>query len=126
MRNDYWQHWRARNSGSSRRKPLLIYGARSVSKERNVSKPPNDRDAVFHPEFREDLRYWVETNRKTALRAFDLIEAILRDPFSGIGKPELLKYLAPNLWSRRLTQEHRIVYLVNEARIDFLQARYHY
>lgn len=84
------------------------------------------RDAAFHPEFIEDLRHWVETDRKTALRAFDIIKAILRDPFSGIGKPEPLKYVAPGVWSRRLTQEHRIVYLVREKRIDFLQARYHY
>jgi toxin YoeB len=84
------------------------------------------RAAVFHPEFREDLRYWVETDRKVALRAFELIEAILRNPSSGIGKPEPLKYLAPGAWSRRLTQEHRIVYLVSHDRIDFLQARYHY
>jgi toxin YoeB len=82
--------------------------------------------AVFQPEFIEDLRYWVETDRKLALRAFDLIEAILRDPFNGIGKPEQLKYLTPGSWSRRLTQEHRIVYLVRDDRIDFLQARYHY
>ena len=84
------------------------------------------RDAVFHPEFREDLRYWVETDRKVALRALGLIEAILRDPFAGVGKPEPLKYLATGAWSRRLTQEHRIVYLVSDDRIDFLQARYHY
>jgi toxin YoeB len=84
------------------------------------------RETVFHPEFREDLRYWVETDRKVALRAFDLIEAIVRDPYQGIGKPEPLKYLAPGVWSRRLTQEHRIVYLVSRDRIDFLQARYHY
>lgn len=84
------------------------------------------RDAVFHPEFREDLRYWVETDRKIALRAFVLIEDVMRDPFTGIGKPEPLKYLAPNTWSRRLTEEHRIVYLVSQTRIDFLQARYHY
>lgn len=84
------------------------------------------RVAVFQPEFREDLRYWVETDRKLALRAFDLIEAVMRDPFSGIGKPEPLKYLASGAWSRRLTQEHRIVYLVRDDRIDFLQARYHY
>jgi toxin YoeB len=81
---------------------------------------------VFHSEFREDLRYWIETERKVALRAFALIEAILRDPFTGIGKPEPLKYLAAGAWSRRLTQEHRIVYLVSADRIDFLQARYHY
>jgi toxin YoeB len=84
------------------------------------------RDAVFHPEFREDLRYWVETERKIALRTLDLVEAIMRDPFHGIGKPEPLKYLMAGAWSRRLTQEHRIVYLVSETRIDFLQARYHY
>lgn len=82
--------------------------------------------AVFQQEFIEDLRYWVETDRKLAVRAFDLIEAILRDPFEGIGKPEPLKYLTPGAWSRRLTQEHRMVYLVREDQIDFLQARYHY
>ena len=85
-----------------------------------------ERAAVFQPEFIEDLRFWVETDRKLALRAFDLIEAILRDPFEGIGKPEPLKYLTPGAWSRRLTQEHRIVYLVRDDQIDFLQARYHY
>ena len=84
------------------------------------------REAVFQPEFREDLRHWVETDRKVALRAFDLIEAVMRDPFSGIGKPEPLKFLASGAWSRRLTQEHRLVYLVRDDRIDFLQARYHY
>jgi toxin YoeB len=84
------------------------------------------RDAVFHPEFREDLSYWVRVDRTVAVRALDLIEAIMRDPFMGIGKPEPLKYLAPGTWSRRLTQEHRIVYMVSEGRIDFLQARYHY
>ena len=68
----------------------------------------------------------METDRKLALRAFDLIEAIMRDPFSGIGKSEPLKYLVPGAWSRRLSQEHRIVYLVRDDRIDFLQARYHY
>ena len=84
------------------------------------------RSAVFQPEFIEDLRFWVETDRKLALRAFDLIDAILRDPFTGIGKPEPLKYLTPGAWSRRLTQEHRIVYLVRAEQVDFLQARYHY
>jgi toxin YoeB len=84
------------------------------------------REAVFHPEFREDLRYWVDADRKLAMRCLDLVEAILRDPFTGIGKPEPLRYLAPNTWSRRLSQEHRIVYLVSRDRIDFLQARYHY
>ena len=84
------------------------------------------RAAVFHPEFREDLRHWVETDRKIALRALTLIEDVLREPFTGIGKPEPLRHLGAGVWSRRLTQEHRVVYLVRQDRIDFLQARYHY
>ena len=84
------------------------------------------REAFFQQTFIEDLQYWVQTDRKTALRAFKIIEDILRDPFKGIGKPEPLKHLGAGMWSRRLTQEHRIVYLVRETRIDFLQARYHY
>ena len=90
------------------------------------SEKNKKREAVFHPEFRDDLRFWAENNRKTLLRAFDLIEAIIREPFTGIGKSETLKYLASGAWSRRLTQEHRIVCLISETRIDFLQARYHY
>ena len=84
------------------------------------------REAVFHPEFLEDSEHWVKTDRKTALRLLDLVEAILRDPLAGIGKPEPLKHLSTGAWSRRLTQEHRVVYLVQDRRIDFLQARYHY
>lgn len=84
------------------------------------------RDAVFGPKFLEDLTYWVDVDRKVALRLLKLVEAIVRDPFAGIGKPEPLKYLGAGTWSRRLTQEHRIVYLVSENRIDFIQARYHY
>ena len=84
------------------------------------------REAVFQPEFREDLRYWVETDRRTALRVFKLIEAIIRDPFQGIGKPESLKFLGSGVWSRRITQEHRLVYIVGYKRIDFVQGRYHY
>ena len=94
--------------------------------QQSREKEPVARAAVFQPEFREDLRYWVETDRKVALRAFALIEAILRDPFVGVGKPEPLRYLGAGVWSRRLTQEHRIVYVVKGERIDFLQARYHY
>ncbi len=85
-----------------------------------------NREAVFQPEFREDLRYWVEHDRRIALKAFEIIDAVLRDPFKGVGKPEPLKYLATGAWSRRLTREHRIVYLVSDDRIDFLQARHHY
>jgi len=94
--------------------------------KKDKDKIQKRRDAVFHPEFLEDLRFWVETDRKVALRAIDLIDAIIKDPFTGMGKPEPLKYLLAGSWSRRLTQEHRIVYMVSNDRIDFLQARYHY
>ena len=85
-----------------------------------------ERDAVFHREFLEDLRFWVKTDRNVALRILELVEATLRDPFQGIGKPEALQYVLAGCWSRRITQEHRLVYRVGETRVDFLQARYHY
>lgn len=85
-----------------------------------------EREAVFHTEFRQDLRHRITTDRKVALRIIELIEAVLRDPFDGIGKPEPLKYVLAGCWSRRITQEHRLVYRVSKRRVDFLQARYHY
>ena len=84
------------------------------------------RDAVLDPDFRADLRWWVQTDRRVALRVLDLVEAVVRDPFDGIGKPEPVKHFGTDVWSRRLTQEHRIVYRIAADRIDFLQARYHY
>jgi toxin YoeB len=83
------------------------------------------REAVLDPDFLDDLRWWVRTDRKLALRVLDLVEAILREPFVGIGMPEPLKHVE-HTWSRRINQEHRILYRVSADRIDFLQARYHY
>ena len=74
----------------------------------------------------DDLRFWVDTNRKVALRILDLMEAVLRDPFTGLGKPEHLKHLGGNVWSRRITEADRLVYEVFKERVEFLQARYHY
>jgi toxin YoeB len=85
-----------------------------------------DRVAVISSKFQEDLRHWIETDRKTALRVLDLIAAILADPYAGIGKPEPLKFALAGFWSRRVTQEHRLVYRVIRARVEFHQARYHY
>jgi toxin YoeB len=76
----------------------------------------------FSPQFREDLK----TDSRLWERLWDLIESVVQDPFSGIGKPEPLKYLGSNLWSRRINLEHRLVYQVEHNRILFLQARYHY
>lgn len=81
---------------------------------------------MLQDEYLEDLRYWVDTNRKTALRVLDLMEATLRDPFGGIGKPEHLKHFGGNVWSRRINEADRLVYEVFSDRIEFLQARYHY
>ena len=90
------------------------------------AKPSAEPNAVFYREFLDDLRFWVKTDHGVALRLLDLVEATLRDPFQGIGKPEPLKYVLAGCWSRRITQEHRMVYRVGGSRIDFLQARYHY
>ncbi len=90
------------------------------------TKGIKQRLSIFRTEFREDLAYWVNFDRKTALRIFDIVEAIMRDPFTGIGKPEPLRYLGSGVWSRRITQEHRIVYVVSDDKIDFVQCRYHY
>ena len=91
-----------------------------------LAKRRAERAAVFHQEFREDVHYWVKTDRSTAIRVLDLAEAVVLDPFEGIGKPEPLRHVLAGCWSRRITQEHRLVYRVTDERIDFLQARYHY
>ncbi len=90
------------------------------------NKTSKKRLTIFHSEFREDLAYWVKIDRKVALKVLDLVEAIIKNPFEGIGKPEPLRYLGSGVWSRRITQEHRIVYVVNNEKIDFVQCRYHY
>jgi toxin YoeB len=86
----------------------------------------SQRAAVFDLEFRKDLAYWIDADRKVALRTLALVEAALTDPFQGIGKPEPLRFELAGCWSRRITQEHRLVYAVSEDRIHFLQARLHY
>lgn len=92
---------------------------------KNQSEKPK-RDVVMSDAFRDDLRYWAEQDRKLLLRLLDMMEAIVRDPFTGIGKPEPLKYEIAGSWSRRLDKKNRVVYRVHDDRIEFLQARYHY
>jgi toxin YoeB len=102
------------------------------------SKKPNQSDneslqpvigfvPLFSPEFKADLRWWYRYEPKKADRIMDLLADILNgDPFTGIGKPEPLKYIAPNTWSRRIDLEHRLLYQIDANRIIFLQARFHY
>ena len=78
------------------------------------------------PEALDDLAHWVRTEPRIAARAIDLIEAALRDPFGGIGKPEPLKFRSDKVWSRRITREHRLVYRATDTEIIVLACRFHY
>ena len=73
-----------------------------------------------------DYLYWQTTGRKMLKRVNQLLRDVLRDPFEGIGKLEPLKYGADGAWSRRITQEHRLVYMLADGDLVILQARYHY
>ena len=84
------------------------------------------RKVIFNKRFREDLRWWYRQDKAKAEKILNLIESATEDPFRGLGKPEPLKHIASNVWSRRITAEHRLVYRVADKFIDFLQARYHY
>lgn len=117
---------------------MRFVGSLGLPKKQSRQKSPSEnsqqkqhqekvkRAAVFQAEFREDLAYWIKEDTRIAEKILDLVEEVLKDPFKGKGKPEALKHLDPNTWSRRLTLEHRLVYLVSHNKIDFLQARYHY
>lgn len=87
---------------------------------------PEPRVCILQKQFREDLQDWIKQDRKIAVKVIDMMYDVLRDPFTGKGKPEPLKHLPGNLWSRRITQEDRLVYRVYENKVDFLQAKYHY
>ena len=80
----------------------------------------------FDPSGFEDLAWWMENNRATALRVIRLIRELQRDPFSGTGKPEPLRHDLKGCWSRRIDQEHRIVYQVRVDAIRILACRFHY
>jgi toxin YoeB len=84
------------------------------------------RNLEFDPLAFEDLAWWVEQDRKKALRIIKLIQDVQRDPFQGIGKPEPLKHELSGCWSRRIDGEHRLVYQVQENKIRILSCRYHY
>jgi addiction module toxin, txe/yoeB family len=81
---------------------------------------------VWDPSAWEDYKHWQTADRRILKRINTLIDACLHEPLSGIGKPEQLKYGAPGAWSRRITDEHRLVYLVDGDDLVILQARYHY
>jgi|UniRef100_UPI00404880A4 toxin YoeB len=81
---------------------------------------------VFVDESWEDYLYWQKTDKAILKRINELIKDISRNPFSGIGKPEPLKYKYSGYWSRRINQEHRIIYQVRDEEVIILKCRYHY
>jgi len=81
---------------------------------------------VFTPNGWEDYSYWQRTDRATLKRLNRLLANALRDPFQGIGKPEPLRHVLAGCWSRRIDDEHRLVYQVDGEDLVVLQARYHY
>lgn len=76
--------------------------------------------------FLQDLEHWTRTDRRRALKTLSLVEAVLRDPWGSRGKPEALRGQLSGNWSRRIDQEHRLVYRVEGNQVFFLAARYHY
>lgn len=84
------------------------------------------KDVLFDADGFDDLAWWFEKDRGTALRIIRLIRDVQRDPTSGIGKPEKLKHELSGCWSRRIDQEHRLVYEVKGDCIRILSCRYHY
>ena len=84
------------------------------------------RSPGFSSQFKEDLAWWFKKDFKKASKILDLVTAVMQNPFHGIGKPEPLKYVEPNIWSRRIDLEHRLLYRVEKEQIDFLACRFHY
>ena len=84
------------------------------------------RQAVMDRNFLDDLEYWTRIDRRRALRTLRLVEDVLRDPFDGPGKPEPLRGQLAGKWSRRIDQEHRLIYQADDDRVYFLAARHHY
>ncbi len=81
---------------------------------------------VFTPNGWDDYKYWLQADRQILKRINRLIDDALRDPTQGIGKPEPLKHMLAGAWSRRITEEHRLVYLVDDDDLVVMQARFHY
>jgi toxin YoeB len=104
--------------------------AKKKDKNRSENSQPEiviiQRRIIFDEDFRADLQWWYRQDVQKANKILDLIESVCTDPFSGIGKPELLKFMEANTWSRRIDLEHRLIYRIKDESIQFLQARYHY
>jgi len=81
---------------------------------------------IFVDESWEDYQYWLKTDKKILAKINDLIKDIARNPYSGLGKPEPLKYKYKGFWSRRITEEHRLIYQVKGDELYIFKCRHHY
>ena len=95
----------------------------SAKEEIQVSYP---QVPGFSSQFKSDLKWWFKNNDKKAAKILDLVTEVMKNPFQGIGKPEPLKYLGSDIWSRRIDLEHRLIYRITQNQIDFLTCRFHY
>ena len=100
--------------------------ARRGKPKSRVDTRPLPRTLIVATRFLADLQYWLEHDWRVALRIVRIVREIARDPFLGIGKPEPLKHDLAGAWSRRIDDEHRLIYALDDAGIEFLSARYHY
>jgi toxin YoeB len=102
-------------------KPKRTRGAPSIP-----PTAPAERDVVLSHRFAEDLLFWSRSDPRQVTRIMQLVESIRRDPMRGIGKPEYLKHDMAGCWSRRIDDEHRLVYKILPTQINLVTARYHY
>jgi toxin YoeB len=81
---------------------------------------------VFSPQAWEDYQHWLQTDKKMSRRINELIKDTVRSHYDGIGKPEPLKHALAGFWSRRITDEHRMFYRIDEKNLEIAQLRFHY
>jgi toxin YoeB len=84
------------------------------------------RHILLDPQAIDDLKWWISQEKRIALKIIELIEELPSSPFTGKGKPEMLRFNLSGFWSRRITQEHRLIYEVTEQYIRVVSCRYHY
>lgn len=104
-----------------------------MSKKKKQTPDPEQNKSIvinrglgFSSRFKQDIAWWFKQDFQKASKILDLAAAMMQDPFQGIRKPEPLKYMDADIWSRRIDLEHRLVYRVGNTQIDFLSCRYHY
>jgi toxin YoeB len=94
--------------------------------EKHQGRLEDMREVLLSSKAVEDLQWWIKNDKRTALKLFELFEEIAKTPFAGKGKPEALKHGLSGCWSRRITDEHRLVYEVTETYARVLSCRFHY